>query len=120
MTRHILWRQPAGDTSSKGPGFREALRRQFRAIMRAITRPALEPESAARRRKSGDTTRSFGAAAGTLFRRLVRRHADVQHSHWDTFTWLRIWDHDDGACVPLYEDSARAEQQHTEGPSLRL
>jgi hypothetical protein len=52
------------------------------------------------------------AAARALFRRLVRRTGiDVRDSHWDAFTWLRIWDYNDPACMHLYEHSVHGEQQ---------
>ena len=104
MTRPILWQQPAGDKKIKAPsGFGEAVRRQFRAIMSALTRPAPEPKT--RHRKTGDTDRGFTAAARAVFRRLRRRPVfHVPDPHWDTFTWLRIWDYHDPACMHLYVD----------------
>jgi hypothetical protein len=113
MTRPILWQQLAGDTKSRAPSsLGEALQRQFRAIMNALTRPTLAPEPKTRRRKGGDTTRGFMATAGALFRRLVRRTgADILDSHWDAFTWLRIWDYNDLAYRHLYEHSVEENQQ---------
>jgi hypothetical protein len=113
MMRPILWQQPVGEAINKAtPTIGEAIQRQFRAIMRALTRPMVQPEPKPRQRRGGETTRGFMAAAGALLCRIIRP-ADFGSS-WDTFTWLRIWDYNDPVCMHQYEHFLCGEQKFDE------
>ncbi len=79
-------------TESQKGRFAEALRKQFRAVMKALTRPTPEPELKPRRRRE-ETEQGFSAAR-SMFRRVVRvLPFPALNPAWEPFTWLRLWDY---------------------------
>lgn len=104
-TRLVLRLEPAGETRSRAKCLFQGLRRQFRAAMRALTRPSPEPEMKPRRRRE-ETGRGFRAFAIRLLRRVSRTPVyDPLDPSWDSFTWLQLWEYNTSAshldCVPL-------------------
>jgi hypothetical protein len=76
--------------------FADTIRRQFRSVMRALTRSEPSPAPAARRRKE-ETGRSFSAAR-MIFRRVFRFvPLPALNPEWEPFTWLRLWDYSEPA-----------------------
>jgi hypothetical protein len=101
---------PAPEGKSPRPGSR--IRQEFRRLVRLLTGRGPELQPKARRRRSGETSRSFVAAARTLFRRASEHPIlGLFSPHWDAFTWLRIWDHNDDAHIRSYAASDQ-EPQH--------
>jgi hypothetical protein len=79
-------------TETRKETFADTLRRQFRSVMKALTRPKPEPAPKSRRRRE-DTGRNFSAAQ-TIFQRVVRfLPLPGLNPEWEPFTWLRIWEH---------------------------
>src|SRR5580658_9537316 len=77
--------------------FLDTMRRQFRAVMKALTRPECQPDPKPRRRRGEDTGRHFSAAQ-SIFRRVARfLPLPALNPAWDPFTWLRIWEHSEAA-----------------------
>jgi hypothetical protein len=95
-TRHL-----PGDKQERKPrpAFTETLKRQFRELVKAITRKAPAPQPVQRRRRSEDTGRAFRLAAGKTLRRAARLPAEayvVATAYLsDTLDWLTQWHHHD-------------------------
>jgi hypothetical protein len=94
-------------TESRPIRFGEAIRGQFRQLMRRITRPAA-PKPKARRRRTEDIRGGFRLAAINFMRRAVRV-VHIPLTIWDTLTWLRHWEfHYSAEPNEIYEDAARS------------
>jgi len=95
----ILRQQPPGDKNQKASGLADALRRQFRAVMKALTRAPEPRPQARRRRRTEETGRAFRMTARKLLRRAVRipveAYARATGYLADTLDWLNLWHHGD-------------------------
>jgi len=99
--------------------FADALRAQFRALVKVITGQQPSP-SIKKRRERKDAGGGFRAAALLLFRRVIRMpFSEVFNPSWDTHTWLRIWDYNEADNAGFYDHSNSAER-HDSGLSPRL
>ena len=97
------------------PTFAETLKRQFRAVMNAITNKLPAPQPVQRRRRSEDTGKAFRMAARKRMRRPARIPAAAYAAAaylWDTLDWLNPWQHDASSTSELDDDCQHGEQQH--------
>lgn len=82
-----------------GPAFTDAVKRQFRELVSAITHRAPAPEPEQRRRRGEDTGRAFRMAARKIMRRTARlpieAYAAATGYLSDTLDWLNQWHHPD-------------------------
>jgi hypothetical protein len=99
--------QPA---RQKGSGFADALKKQFRAVVRALVKRSPSPQSQARRRRRGETVGGFRSAARSLLRPIFRLPGLSQTIAFlnDTLPWLHLW-----------EWNEAVEQDFTEVPGGR-
>jgi len=94
------------------PAFTVTLKRQFRELVRAITRKPLAPQPAARRRRAEDTGKAFRMAARKIICRAVclpaEAYAVATAYISDTLDWFNPWQHQDREaeenCTPPSSD----------------
>jgi hypothetical protein len=74
--------------------FSDLLKRQFRALVKALTKRAPSPQPQGRRRRSGETAGAFRLAARKILRPLNRLPVIHQTTAFlkDTLAWLHLWD----------------------------
>jgi hypothetical protein len=106
-----------GDNQERNPGptFTETLKRQFRAVMNAITNKLPAPQPVQRRRRTEDTGKAFRMTARKMMRRAARIPAAAYTATaylWDTLDWLNPWQHDASTTSELDDDYQHGEQQH--------
>ena len=97
------------------PRFTEMLKRQFRAVMNAITNKLPAPQPVQRRRRTEDTGKAFRMTARKMMRRAARIPAAAYTATaylWDTLDWLNPWQHDASTTSELDDDYQHGEQQH--------
>ena len=97
------------------PTFTEALKRQFRELMKAITNKPPAPQPVQRRRRTEDTGKAFRMTARKMMRRAARIPAAAYTATaylWDTLDWLNPWQHDASSTSELDEDCQHGEQHH--------
>jgi MobA/VirD2-like, nuclease domain len=104
----------------KSPRLGSRIRQEFRRLVRLLTGRGPELQPKPRRRRSGEKSGTFVAAARTLFRR-ASEHTILGFltPQWDAFTWLRIWDHSNHASIRSYAASDQ-EPQHGSDLSPRI
>jgi hypothetical protein len=75
-------------------GFSDLLKRQFRALVKALTKRAPSPQPQGRRRRSGETAGAFRLAARNILRPITRLPVIQQTTVFlkDTLAWLHLWD----------------------------
>jgi hypothetical protein len=98
--RPILQQEPSGDKNQKHTGLADALKRQFRTVMKAVTRRAPVPQPQTRRRGgTGEMGRSFLLAARNLLRPIARLPVISQATAFlhDTLAWLHLWNWNENA-----------------------
>jgi hypothetical protein len=104
--------EPGGGNIPRN-GLKAALPQQFRTLIKALTGRGPVAVSPKRRKKT-EALGGFRSAAAALFRRILRTPLwGVIDSHWETFTWLRIWDHNGPGDMHGYENSTSAEDHHS-------
>lgn len=110
-TRHL-----PGDKQERKPrpAFTETLKRQFREMVKAITRKPPAPEPTQPRRRTEDTGRSaFRMAARKIVRRAARlppeAYAVATAYLSNTLDWLNEWHHHDS---DVHEDFQPAPSDH--------
>ena len=97
------------------PTFAETLKRQFRAVMNAITNKLPAPQPVQRRRRTEDTGKAFRMTARKIIRRAARIPAAAYAATaylWDTLDCLNPWQHDASTTSELDDDYQHGEQQH--------
>lgn len=94
----------------KSAGLADTLKKQFRAVVRALVKRSPSPQSQARRRRRGDTVGGFRSAARSLLRPIIRLPGVSQTIAFlnDTLPWLHLW-----------EWNETAQDDFTEGPGGR-
>jgi hypothetical protein len=94
-------------TEGRPRRFGDAIRGQFRQLMKRLTRPAA-PKPRARRRRTEDIRGGFRLAAINFMRGAVRV-VHLPSTVWDTLTWLRHWEcHYSADPDEMNQDSARS------------
>jgi hypothetical protein len=97
------------------PTFAETLKRQFHAVMNAITNKLPAPQPVQRRRRSEDTGKAFRMAARKIMRRAARIPAAAYTATaylWDTLDWLNPWHNETDSTSELNEDFHHTEQHY--------
>lgn len=89
------------------------LKRQFRALVKAITHKAPGSQPAARRRRTEETGKAFRMTARTVVRRTRIPAAAYRAAAyiWDTLDWLNPW-HDAGSTNEVDADCQHSEQHY--------
>ena len=94
-----------GRAESRSRSHRDTLCQQFRAVMKALTGSISEPDPKTRARRQGEgAAQGFRAAAIGIFRRLTDLLPSHFGTHWEPFTWLRLWEYGDPIGTGLYQD----------------
>jgi hypothetical protein len=114
-TRHL-----PGDNQERKikarPRLAETLKREFRALVRAITHHAPAPQPTARRRSTEDTGKAFRMTARKIMRRTARipsaAYAAATSYLWDTLDWLNPCRYEVGSAGEPDEDLQHGEQHH--------
>jgi len=118
-TTDLIGRQPEeADKNTETSGLANLLRREFRAVMKILTRGP-EPRSR-RRRRAEETGRSFRLVARSLLSPLAHIPAIVTIAGFvhDTLTWLHLWEWNENAERDESCDQSRARDQHHLSPHL--
>jgi hypothetical protein len=105
----------AAPETPKASGVVDALKRQFRTVMKALTRAPEQRPQARRRRRTEETGGAFRAAARNIFRRTVKLPALAYAAAfmWDTLDWLNPWQgHDMASANDMDEGFNHTEQNH--------
>ena len=87
-------REPERKTEKRSSHLACVLKRQFRAVMTALTRRAPSPQPQIRRRGgTGEMVRAFRLAARNLLRPIARLPVISQATAFlhDTLAWLHLW-----------------------------
>jgi hypothetical protein len=102
-------------TDRKAPGFAEAIRRQFREVVNALTRHVPTPELKQRRKRTEETTGGFILTATQIMRRSV----GVPEAAFtaiaflsDTLDWLNPWHYEVMSASGLDDDLISTEPNH--------
>jgi hypothetical protein len=114
-------RQEPGRGNSTGNRFSDGLRRQFRAVVRALTRSTSQPGPKPRRRRNDDSGRGFRTAARVIFGRLgsfLPFH--FLNPSWEPFTWLRLWQDEQPFNASFSQDSVHSDPASRSDLSPRL
>jgi hypothetical protein len=99
--------EPAASRNSSQK-FTEVLKRQFRAAVQALLKRMPVPTPRQRRRRTGDTVRSFRLVARNILKPIIRLPV-ISHAVGflnDSLPWLHLWewnefdDHDSGGSSP--------------------
>jgi len=105
---------PFERTPSRRSQLCEVLKRQFRAVVRALTHPAPRPVPKRRRRRE-EAVGAFRLAAWKILRPITRLPAISQATAFvqDTLTWLHLWAWNDNADKnPGLEESGSREEKN--------
>jgi len=78
-------------TESRKGQFTDSLRRQFRALVKALTGPAPKPIS--KRRRTGETVGTFQLVARSLLRPIIQQPQVLKTLNFlnDAIPWLHLW-----------------------------
>jgi hypothetical protein len=119
-------REPQGKNRSPGAAqkiYRLAgmLQRQFREVMKALTRRSDHPAPGNKTKRKGEEERGFRLASfKTVLKTRTVRSPHPRETHmWDAFAWLQIWHAhtpDDGS--GFSGPGPTVEKQHNSIPNL--
>jgi hypothetical protein len=116
--------QPAGTPASASDaagsnrhpgGFAAALKRQFRAAVKAVLKRTASPQPIARRRRSGESVGAFRLAARRLLKPIVRLPM-ITHAIGflnDTLLWLHLWESNDTTENDIAAGAFEMNDNHT-------